>query len=538
MTDYDVVQIGFGPVGQTNAALLGQRGHKVAVFDRWPTTYPLPRAGHVDHEIMRIFQGIGATDKFEQCAIPVPTYDWVNGDGELLLRMDWDVPTPSGWKSDYLMYQPEMEDALVRQVTGNPSVSIYRGWEATNIQQHPDHVVISLREGRIGAEGWVPTGAERQVSAKYVIGADGANSMVRRSTSIEWEDLGFEAEWLVVDLRPNDPDVRIDMPDAGQICDPRRPVSPFRWLGRNHCRWEFMLLPGETPDEMVDESRVWDLLKPWAVTSENFEVTRKTVYSFRSLLAETFKAGRTILIGDAAHLMPPFLGQGMCSGVRDAANLAWKLDLVLRGIANDSLLDTYTTERRPHVEQIIRTAMALGEIVCMSDPAAAAERDHALMTGQVPPPPPFPWLESGILQGRESNSTVGHLGVQGRIIRAGKVGKADDLLGSGWTLLYRRAGALEQLNEEQREFLDELGTRCAHVSQARLELPGAIVDIDATYARWFDQMGAEAVLVRPDFYVFGVAKTIQTVPDLIEELREQIPALSGSRFPKAEVSVS
>ncbi|MCS0601432.1 bifunctional 3-(3-hydroxy-phenyl)propionate/3-hydroxycinnamic acid hydroxylase [Streptomyces sp. LP11] len=520
--DFDVVQIGFGPVGQVGAALLGRAGHTVGVFERWPSVYPLPRAGHVDHEIMRVFQGLGVAEEFERRAIPVPRYDWFNGEGKLLLHMDWDAPTPSGWKSDYLMYQPYLEDALRAAVARQPGVAVHQGWEAVALIQHAGHVEITLRQGVAEGGTWLPTGAERTVTARWVIGADGAASFTRTAAGIDWEDFGFAEDWLVLDVRPHDPDLVIDMPEAGQICDPARPASPFRWLGREHARWEFMLLPGERPEEMTTRARAFELLSRWGVTPENADVIRSTVYTFRSLLARSFRDRRVLLTGDAGHLMPPFLGQGMCAGVRDAANLSWKLDLVLRGRAPDTLLDTYTEERRPHVERIIRTAIELGKVVCLTDPDQAAARDEAFLSGRVPPPPPFPWLTSGVLAGGASTDVVGRLGVQGRLARSGRTGLADDVLGGGWTLLTRRADTLSILDDTQRATLAALGVRHAHVTPAGVRSSQAAVDLDLTYSRWFDAIDAEAVLIRPDFYVFGTARARQDLPSLVHELRDRV----------------
>ncbi|MFE4757924.1 bifunctional 3-(3-hydroxy-phenyl)propionate/3-hydroxycinnamic acid hydroxylase [Streptomyces mirabilis] len=522
MLDFDVIQIGFGPVGQTNAALLGQRGHRVAVFERWPQVYPLPRAGHFDHEVLRIFQGIGVAEQIERHAIPIPDYDWVNGDGTLLLHMDWNQPTPSGWKSDYLMYQPYMEDALMRAVGVQPSVKVHLGWEATEISERADHVAVTLREGRLVDGVWTATGSTRTVTAKYLVGADGAGSLVRRATGIAMTDYGFEEDWLVLDVRPHDPDLTIDMPEAGQICDPARPVSLFRWLGREHCRWEFMLLPGESPEDMSTQDKAWELLARWGLDATNADVIRRAVYTFRSLIADDFRKGRALLIGDAAHQMPPFMGQGMCTGVRDAANLAWKLDLVLRGHSPDALLDTYTVERRPHADELIKTSIALGQVVCISDPEAAAARDTAFLTGQVPPPPPFPWITKGVLGPDGTGEAVGRLGVQGRLVHDGRTGLADDVTGTGWALLSRRSGLTEILSDEQRDFLARIGARVLHVTRADIDRPDTALDLDATYARWFDRLQADVVLVRPDYYVFGTAPDVASAPHLVDALRAAV----------------
>ena len=200
----------------------------------------------------------------------------------------------------------------------------------------------------------------------------------------------------MVDAEPNDMAALADLPTACQWCDPRRPTTHVQ-SGPRHHRWEFMLLPGERPEDFDDPERVWSLLEPW-YRPDDGPLTRTAVYEFRSMLAERMRAGRALLVGDAAHLTPPFLGQGLCSGLRDAANLAWKLDLVLRGLAPDALLDTVEAERQPQTEWVIRFAIELGKVLCELDPKAAAERDATVRGADAPPPPvEFPPLQDGVI---------------------------------------------------------------------------------------------------------------------------------------------
>lgn len=243
--------------------------------------------------------------------------------------------------------------------------------------------------------------------ARYVVGADGANSTVRAACGIGHVDYGFAERWVVADVRPHDMRPFEHLPVVVQYCDPRRPHAAIRG-GKRHRRWEFMLLPDEDPADFDDPARVWDLLAPF-ITPDEGTLVRKAVYEFHSLHAETMRSGRALLAGDAAHLMPPHRAEGMCSGMRDANNLAWRLDHVLRGVASDALLDSHTSERRPQNEAMIRISMEMGRISCMLDPEAASARDAALRSGGTPPPAPMPRHRAGrrarrLAAGRASQS--------------------------------------------------------------------------------------------------------------------------------------
>ncbi len=510
---YDVVQIGFGPVGQVNAAALGKLGHKVGVFERFGGLYALPRAGHVDHEIVRAFQSIGAADKMLNDAFRCSKYSWRNQHGETLLDIDWSYEGISGWASDYLIYQPYVEDALNQAVRRQPSVTVHHGWSAVSIEPHDDYVEVELAQGVLEGTTYRLTGERRRVRGRYLVGADGANSIVRSESNISLIDKGFNEQWLVTDFRQKHP-LHFEF-DNGQICDPARPMCLFQ-LGKTHRRFEFMVMPDDDLAAITEPENVWQLVSPW-LSPDQAELIRATVYTFRSASADQWRVGRTLLIGDAAHLMPPFLGQGMCSGVRDAIGLAWKLDLVLRGKVDDQLLDSHMLERRPHVEAITDQAVALGKVSCTIDPGAAAERDQAFFTGQVPPPPAFPILEEGILydgDGVANRNVRGQLGPQGVIEAEGRQGLADDIIGSGWQLISYEDLA-STAKPETKSVIETLGVRLLTLGEGM----GRFRDVNGTYKAYLDSTQARAVLVRPDFYVYGAVEPGESLDRLVDDLR-------------------
>jgi 2-polyprenyl-6-methoxyphenol hydroxylase-like FAD-dependent oxidoreductase len=526
---YDVVLIGYGPVGQAMAALLGQAGHSVAVFEQWPALYGRARAGHVDHEIMRIFQSVGIADQVVDDMFSVSKYKLWNKTGETLVEFDLGADGVSGWPSEYLIYQPSIEDALDSAVRAQPSVSVNQGWEATELVRHPDHVEVTLRQTSLTSAGEkISDSRTRTVRGRYLIGADGANSFVREQLGITRTDFEFKETWFVCDLEPMVPmDFGLD---NGQICDPARPHCLFQ-LGRRHRRFEFALLPGEDQERFCDSRIAWQLLAPYGVTPERADLVRHALYTFEGKLASRWRDGRVMLIGDAAHVMPPFMGQGMCSGLRDAKGLAWRLDLVLRGVAGESILDSYEIERSPHVQSLIELSIEVGRISCTFDPDVAAARDDAFRRGDVPPPPPFPHLLGGQLDiGADgvAEHVVGRLAPQGRVRAGDRVGRMDDVVGSGWVVLLA-AGVHAEFTPEQVVVLDRLdarvvalGDQAVTASQARAVVSDTVEDVDDYYKGYFERTGLAAILYRPDFYIFGAATEGAGVGTLIDALRTSL----------------
>ena len=488
--DYDVIVVGGGPVGKMAALMLGRRGHTVLVLERKEETYPLPRAVAHDAEIARLLQGVGMpVDSIPDAVEPYDDlYVWVNAAGETLHLVDWRGYDTSGWNNTYFYNQPALERHLEAALGDCAGVTLLRGFHATVETQDEQGVTVS--------------GEGQTFRARYVIAADGANSATRRHLGIEWTDLGYFFDWLVVDVIPGEGMEKLTI--AKQVADPVRPTTVVP-AGPGRRRWEFMRLEGETNEELTRPERIWELLKPFDVTPDNAQIERGVVYTFASGWASEFRRGRVLLVGDAVHQMPPFAGQGLAAGLRDCLNLTWKLDLVLKGVLDDGVLDTYGSERALHVSDFIDFSISLGKIICIIDPDEAAQRDAAMIaalaSGRDPEPPPRPRLGAGLHRGDQG----GYLSWQGRVdVEDRSDVRFDDVFGPA-ALIVRSAEDAQSLTKQEIDRLRSLGVVAVCFDPA---FPGsadvaAFRDARGTYAEWFEQIGADAVLVRPDLYVFG-----------------------------------
>ena len=358
----DVLLVGLGPVGAALANLLGRQGVSVLAIDQAREVFTAPRAIALDNEALRILQMAGVQEgDFATVSIPqVQMHSPLFG---RFARMNT-AGQIDGHPMLVTFYQPELEAVLRHKLAQYANVEVLLGVALESFDETESGVVARVRD---------ESGEVSSVETRYLVGTDGANSSVRKALGLEFKGESFAQDWLVVDARnvPNPID------HVEFLCNPQRP-TPHMVAPGGRQRWEFMLRPGETREEMERPSSVKRFLAPWA-NADEIDIERTAVYRFHARVADTFSKGRCFLAGDAAHITPPFAGQGLVAGLRDVANLSWKLAWVIRHHANPAILETYTQERQPHVREMIGMALLMGRLVMPAN-AAKAFLIHGFMS--------------------------------------------------------------------------------------------------------------------------------------------------------------
>ncbi len=351
--DFDVVIVGLGPSGGTLANLLAINNLSILILEKESSLYNLPRAVHFDDEVMRVFQTIGITDSLSKKLIINKGTKFLDKNGKLLL--DWPRPkiiTENGWYPSYRFHQPDLERSLRYKLKKFHKVVSLQNCEVFKTVNKKSFTEVHYKNTKINKIN--------SVKSKYIIGCDGANSFIRNEMKTELENLGFEQRWAVIDLILKTKNV--NLPDRTiQYCNAKRPSTYCRNVGRRR-RWEIALKENESSKTFFDKKRLWNFLSKW-VSPDEAEIERKTVYTFQSAIAKSWREGRMFLVGDSAHLTPPFMGQGMCAGIRDASNLAWKISICCKKGHNENLLNSYQSERSSNVRDYINTAMKMGELL-------------------------------------------------------------------------------------------------------------------------------------------------------------------------------
>jgi 3-(3-hydroxy-phenyl)propionate hydroxylase len=456
----------------------------VHVCYRLVGVHEIPRAIALDHEVLRVFQQIDVIEQVLPFIEPFTPSEYFGVDGQLIRRMTMvHPPYPQGYTPSVVFTQPRLEQVLRDRVAAMPGVTMALGVEMTGFEQDTEGVSLSYADGS-------------RVRARYAVACDGGASGMRAALGITLHDLDFDEPWLVVDVLVNEGGLAKLPLTSVQYCEPERPCTLV--IGpQNHRRWEISLKPGEDPAEAETPERTWQLLSRW-LTPEDGSLWRQSSYRFHALVAERWRVGRVFIAGDAAHMQPPFLGQGMCQGVRDVANLAWKLSAVLRGEAGDRLLDSYGVERQAHVRELTRRIKDIGAVICERDPVKARARDARLLADcggvvkDTPRQDVLPPLSTGLLW---PSRGAGTLFPQPRLARGHLM---DRVHGPGWRLILDGRLALPVL---------PAGVSAIDIRD----------ELDGVAAAWMHRHECHAALLRPDHYVFGSAANETTLQTLLEQ---------------------
>lgn len=488
---YDVAVIGYGPTGATAANLLGQLGLKALVVERDPDVYNRARAISTDEEVMRIWQSVGLADRLQQDMLPDRPLNFVDAAGVPFIDLKIS-PRGSGYPPQQFLYQPAVDHVLREGVQRFSNVDVLLEHECLRVLPKGHEVELMLADLRADTF--------KRLHASYVIAADGGSSPTRCQLGIGYSGRTYTERWVVIDtkvLKEWDAHDRLRF-----HCNPARPtVDCPTPLG--HHRWEYPAREGEDEQELLREEAIWKVLGDQGITRENVKILRAVIYSHHVRVAERWRVGRVFLAGDAAHAMPPWIGQGMSAGVRDAANLCWKLAAVLKGQAPDSLLDSYQAERKPHVTEVTRRACLAGRIITERKPVIAFLRNHIVRTltrlhfvsdrlQKLTWIPDARYREGFLAAG-------GHRAVGWQIPQpwvtdgAGATVRLDDALGGRWAILYIGAPP------SGTDAWTELGLPAVHV-------------IEPTLIRWLRRRKAAAAVLRPDGFVYAAAGSGQPLP--------------------------
>ena len=522
----DVVIAGYGPVGATLAKLLGQSGLNVAVLESASAIYDKPRAITADHEAMRVFQECGLSDAIAPGTVPHPGTDYRGLNGQVIKRFyPQPPPHPLAWEPTFMFVQPDMEAAIRAGVQGHANVQVLLGHELTSFEEDRDGVVVRARRS--------PDGTDAELCCRYLIACDGGRSLVRRQLGSPIEDLAFDEWWMIIDARIKG---AVELPPrAVQYCRPARPGTYMVGPGTLR-RWEIKLLPGESAEDFQSAEAV---RKVWGsfIDVDAFELWRTAIYRFHALVVAQWNTARVFLMGDAAHQMPPFLGQGLCAGIRDASNLAWKLDGVLKGRFSESVLATYGMERKPHVRTVVSHAKSFGLIIGELDPDAARARDERLEAelhsgrAETVRQKFIPGLTCGLIDtdaDGEPTRGAGALFPQPWVRGAdGEFHRLDDQLPRGFLIATNLDGVDGWLDAEARAIWARLGGQMARISPSAAPGHGtmaAFSERDGVFAGWLAAQGQPVALVRPDHYVHGMASDAAGLGALVRRLGQSLLA--------------
>lgn len=484
----DISIVGSGPVGATLANLIADFGHSVAIIEKEMEVYRMPRAVHIDDEVLRIFQAVGILNDLKESITPFKKMQFVSATGKILMEVkSKEGHAPYGHSPANWFFQPDLERQLRAAFKAKEKVHWFKGYEVVEVADTGNDASLKA----------INTQNQEQITiqSKYLIGCDGGRSMVRKSMGVDFENLNFDQPWMVIDtFLKSEKDAKLLPALHQQICDPKRPTTYVPGVGR-HRRFEFMLVDGDTKESIAQPDTIKKLISPF-IEPDKLEIARSAVYTFHGLTVAQWRKGRLLLAGDSAHQMPPFAGQGMCSGIRDAHNLAFKLDLVLKGKTKEQLLDTYQSERKPHVTAISKGAITMGKAiqpqhlirVVLRNMLFFLARNSAFlqkkMEGDFSRKLPY---GQGFLG--KQHPLSGQLAIQPNVQVAGKELLLDELLGNQFAIISRK------------EISAPLITHFKSRLNGQVFLVGKSFT-STKLAEWMRAHKMEFVIIRPDRYIY------------------------------------
>ena len=496
--EYDVVIVGAGPVGLMTVNLLGLAGLRVALFERNSTLVGLPRAIAYDAETLRLFAQVGLFDEIAPGLVQNPHVRHINARGRSLMAAQFQHSlyghSPLG-----TFYQPEFEKVLLKGLARFGAVGVAFEHAVCGLEQDERGVTITIS---------TPEG-ERKARAAYVVACDGGTSGVRERLGVKLVGSTFAQRWLVIDAIVRNHNIR----EITFTCDPRRPIVELPAVG-DRVRWEFMQLPGESEDELRSDDAVRALVKRKAGI-DAFEIERKAVYTFHARVADRWRAGRVFLAGDAAHLMPPFAGQGMNGGMKDALNLSWKLAAVLTGQASEDILDTYQIERAPVVTRMVELSRRLGSVIMPTSRTVAAARDALfaclnlsghfrafISRGGIVPPPA---IHRSALTASGKDALIGQMAPQPTVKSHHGEAQLDSFLACHqWLALGFETDPASMLSSRDLAILDALGAKfvCLNgLGRAKSHQTLVVQCNDSRFIAWGEKYRVRGILVRPDRFI-------------------------------------
>ncbi|MDG2356622.1 MAG: bifunctional 3-(3-hydroxy-phenyl)propionate/3-hydroxycinnamic acid hydroxylase [Paracoccaceae bacterium] len=488
---YNIIIVGLGPVGAIMAKLLANFNLTILILEKTREINSSPRAIHFDGEVMRVFQNAGLAAHIKKVARS--THKGMHFLGEnnetLLIRKGVEGVGEQGWENNWYFFQPDLEKVLRESLKRHPNITIRLGENVTNLRNVESKTQVvtetDLNKGKMYYEG------------DWIIGCDGAKSLVSKSMSSKIEDLGLDEKWLVIDLIVNKDSLKAaSLPDYTiQHCNPKRPMTRC-YINSSRRRWEIMVLPDDNIEEVTNAKFIWSILKPW-LSPRDAVIERAQIYTFHSIIKTEWRSSHMILAGDSAHQSPPFLGQGLCAGIRDASSLAWRLGWVIEGKVNKNIIDSYVQERKSHVREFIDLAVSCGKTIKSGDPKLITnyfkleniEQKNAFDF-------PKPQLGSGIWM--EGDPPLGQISPQ----FFDEVHALSDYNALYKLILFERLALKENLFGKSLQIVKNWDI--------------AILRANKAVEKWFDCMNVNATLVRPDRYIYGMANDLEGVVDMLD----------------------